>query len=285
MNRIWRHRCLSALAASLAATLALPVAAQEAPATAPATPTPAPGEPQPICADRPTKSNGPCTVDAGHFQVEADIVNASFMHEGGVTTDNWLILNPTLKYGLTSNLDIEANIAPIDIVRTKDASGLTTTQTGISDLFLRLKYEFVNTPNYQLALIPYVKAPTARQGIGNGAWEGGVIIPANIKLNSALSLALQAEVDDLENGAGGGHHVANSEDINLGLTLPHDITVFAELWGQWDFDPAGTVRQYSADIAAALGLGRDTQLDAGINFGLNRATPGVAPYIGVSHRF
>ena len=61
--------------------------------------------------------------------------------------------------------------------------------------------------------------------------------------------------------------------------------MFAEAWGQWSFDPAGTQRQYSADIAAALGLGRDTQLDAGINFGLNRATPGVAPYIGVSHRF
>lgn len=240
---------------------------------------------QPICADRPTKSNGPCTVDAGHFQLEADIVNASFMHASGVTTDSWLLFNPTLKYGLTSNLDIEANIDPLEIVRVKDAAGAVTTQSGVSDLFLRLKYEFLNTPGVQAAVMPYVKAPTARSRLGNGAWEGGLIAPVNIKLSSALNLAVQPEVDDLENGAGDGHHLAVSQDLNLALSLPHNVTVFAELWGQWAFDPAGTQRQYSADIAAALGLGRDSQLDAGINFGLNRATPGVAPYIGYSHRF
>ncbi len=268
------------VALAFACTLgAAPAAwAQEAPAAN------SPGL-QPICADRPTKANGPCTVDAGHFQLEGDIVNASFMHASGVTTDTWLVFNPTLKYGLTSNLDIEANIAPLQIVRVKDATGAVTTQSGVSDLFLRLKYEFLNKPSVQAAVMPYVKAPTARSGLGNGAWEGGLIAPVNIKLSSALSLAVQPELDALENAAGDGHHLAVSQDLSLGLSLPHNVTVFAELWGQWAFDPAGSQRQYSADIAAALGLGRDSQLDAGINFGLNRATPGVAPYIGYSHRF
>jgi hypothetical protein len=240
---------------------------------------------QPICADRPTKANGPCTVDVGHFQIEADIVNASFMHEAGVTTDNWLVLNPTLKYGLAPNLDIEVNIAPVQIVRVKDAAGAVSTQTGVGDLFLRLKYEFLNTPGVQAAVIPYVKAPTARLGIGDGAWEGGLIAPVNIKLSSSLNLVAQPEFDDLLNGSGAGHHLAVSQDLNLAWSLPHNVTLFAEVWGQWSFDPTGTQSQYSADIAAALGLGRDSQLDAGINFGLNRATPGVAPYIGYSHRF
>ncbi len=173
-------------------------------------------------------------------------------------------------------------MAPLEIVRTKDANGAVNTQSGVSDLFLRLKYEFLNKPSVQAALIPYVKAPTAQSGLGNGAWEGGLIVPVNIKLSSTLSLTLQPEVDDLENGASDGHHLATSQDVSLGLSLPHNFTLFAELWGQWAFDPAGTQRQYSADIAAALGLGRDSQLDAGINFGLNRATPGVEPYIGYS---
>lgn len=244
-----------------------------------------PGDPQPICPDRPTKANGPCTVDQGHWQVEADLVNAAFMHAGGVTTDTWLVANPTLKYGLTRNVDVEVNIDPLEIVRTRDASGAVDTLRGASDLFLRMKWEFLNHPNLQAALIPYVKAPTARIGIGNGAWEGGVIVPVNIKLSSALSLALQPEIDDLANGSGNGRHGAASADLSLGLSLPHNVTVFAEAWGQWSFDPAGTQRQYSADIAAALGLGRDSQLDAGINFGLNSATPGMAPYVGFSHRF
>lgn len=240
---------------------------------------------QPICADRPTKSNGPCTVDQGHWQVEADLVNAAFMHAGGITTDTWLIVNPTLKYGLARNLDIEVNIDPLEIVRTRDAAGMVDVERGVSDLYLRVKYEFLNRPAVQAALIPYVKAPTAKAGIGNGAWEGGLIAPVNIKLSSSLSLALQPEVDDLANAAGDGHHLATSADANLGLSAPHNLTLFAEIWGQWSFDPTGTQRQYSADVAAALAVGRDSQLDAGVNFGLNRATPGVAPYIGISHRF
>lgn len=265
-----------ALAIGMAAFLASAARAQEAPAATGL---------QPICADRQTKANGPCTVDPGHFQVEADIVNASFMHAGGVTTDTWLLFNPTLKYGLAPNLDIEANIAPVQILRVKDAAGKTTTETGAGDLFLRVKYQFLNTPGVQAAVIPYVKAPTARSGLGNGAWEGGLVAPVNVKLSSSLNLAVQPELDALENGDGSGHHLAFSQDFSLGLSLPHNVTLFAEIWGQWDFDPAATQRQYSADVAAALGLGRDSQLDAGINFGLNRFTPGVAPYVGFSHRF
>ncbi|MGH7025408.1 MAG: transporter, partial [Caulobacteraceae bacterium] len=109
---------------------------------------------QPICADRPTKSNGPCTVDQGHFQIEADIVNASFMNVSGMETDNWLLLNPTLKYGLTPKLDIEVNVDPLEIVHTRDAKGVTTTQSGISDTYFRAKYEFLNAADVQAAVMP-----------------------------------------------------------------------------------------------------------------------------------
>lgn len=276
-----RQSLMVSLTAAFACLAAGAAWAQETPAAASGDS----GGLQPICTDRPTKSNGACTVDDGHFQIESDVVNASFLHSDGVTTDTWLLFNPTLKYGLTRNLDIEANFDPWEIVRTKDANGAVGTQSGISDLFIRLKYEFLNTPGVQAAVVPYVKAPTAPLGVGNGAWEGGVIAPISIKLSSALNLAVQPELDDLENAAGDGHHLSAAQDLALGLSLPHNVTLFAELWGQWSFDPAGTQRQYSADIAASLGLGRDSQLDAGINFGLNRATPGAAPYIGVSHRF
>ena len=241
---------------------------------------------QPICADRPTKANGPCTVDVGHVQLEADLANASFQHAGGVTTDVWLIANPTLKLGLARHLDIEASFDPVEVVRVKAASGQVVRQTGVGDLFVKVKYAFLDRPSVQAALIPYVKAPTARTPlIGDGAWEGGLVAPVNVRLSGPLSVTVQPEFDALANAAGGGHHLAFSQDAAVALSLPHDVTVFGELWGQWDFDPAGTGRQYSADIAAALGLGRDSQLDAGINFGLNRQTPGVAPYIGYSHRF
>ncbi len=47
-----------------------------------------------FCTDRPPKANLPCTVDAGHFQYEADIVNWTQTKYGGVTIDTALFANP-----------------------------------------------------------------------------------------------------------------------------------------------------------------------------------------------
>lgn len=62
-------------------------------------------------------------------------------------------------------------------------------------------------------------------------------------------------------------------------------TVYAELWTAQNFDPAGTVQQYSADVAVAHLLIPVWQLDAGGNFGLNRNTPDAQVYLGLSTRF
>ena len=88
----------------------------------------------------------------------------------------------------------------------------------------------------------------------------------------------------LEEG-GGGHHVAMSQVVNLGTPIGDKFNVSAELWGQWDWDPTGTVTQYSADVAFAYLLNKNLQLDTGANFGLNRNTPGLELYVGVSTRF
>ena len=51
------------------------------------------------------------------------------------------------------------------------------------------------------------------------------------------------------------------------------------------WDPSGTIREASADGVVAYLLNNDLQLDAGANIGLNRATPDVELYGGVSVRF
>ncbi len=271
-----------------------PDAAANASSANPAT-SPAPGAPvstaaptlSPICTDRPTKSNYACTVDAGHFQYEADVFNGSFFRLNGVTTDTYLATNPTFKYGVTSNLDVEANISPLEIVHTSDKFGDSRTIAGVGDLILRLKYEFLNTTGgkLQAAIIPYVKAPTARIGIGNGVVEGGGILPINYKLTDTITLTTVPEVDALLDSTGGGRHLNTAQLVNVGVSLPKNFTVYGELYGDWNFDPAGTIRQYSADFAVAYGVTSELQLDTGVNFGLNRETAGVQAYVGVSQKF
>ncbi len=252
---------------------------------APAEPAGA-GSLSPICTDRPTKANYACTVDAGHVQYEADVVNASFLKNDGATTDTVLVANPTLKYGVSSDLDVEASIAALDTVRTHVEDGPTRTLAGPGDLYLRLKYEWVNqgSSGLQASVIPYVKAPTARPGIGNGSVEGGAILPMNYIVGD-VTLTTAPEVDVYENSGGGGHHVNTAQLVNVAFTLPRNFTLYEELWGDWNFDPSGTVRQYSFDSALTYGVTRYLQLDTGVNIGLNPQTPGVQAYVGVSQKF
>ena len=167
---------------------------------------------------------------------------AAFLRLDGVTTDTWLVINPTLKYGLTPNVDVEANFSPLEIVRTHDnASGSSQTLTGVSDLYLRLKYEFLNTDggNLQATILPYIKAPTARTGIGNGAVEGGLILPVNYKLNDQLTLTTVPEIDFFKDAIGDGRHVNTVQLINLGIALPDNFTLYGELWGRLEFRSVG----------------------------------------------
>lgn len=242
---------------------------------------------RPLCTDRPTKSDGACTVDAGHFQVESDVFNATTERSGGVTTDTYLFTSPTLKYGLTDTIDVEANPTPYEEVRTHSAGAPATRLYGVGDLYLRAKINLVGDDkgNFAATLYPFLKAPTARDGIGDGAWEGGMVVPLVIKLNDAFNLTFNPELDITKNMEGDGRHVGTAQLIDISWQLPKNVTVFGELWTDIDFDPQRTTKQYSADLAAAWQLPHDLQLDAGVNFGLNRETPDVQSYFGVSHRF
>ena len=239
-----------------------------------------------ICTDRPTKSNYACTVEPDHFQYEADIANYATYNAGGVTTQTWIAVNPTLKYGLTPDIDIEANFSPFVSVHSHEQSGAHATVTGVSDLYLRMKYAFANIDDgaFQATLLPYIKVPTAKLGIGNEAVEGGLILPVNYKLSDTVTLTTVPEIDFFKNALDDGRHANTAQLINVGWALPGNFTLYGELWGDWNFDPTGTVTQLSADTALAYGVTPYLQLDVGLNVGLNKNTPDLQGYIGIAQK-
>lgn len=243
-----------------------------------------------LCTDRPTKSSSPCTVDAGHWQVESDIYNWTQQTLGGVTTTTELFTNPTLKLGITNTLDFEVNIAPDERVRVHDAGvGVTTTANGVGDLFLRAKWSLIGDDggSFGFALAPFIKVPTAPLSIGNGAVEGGVAGLTQFNLSNNLQLSFDPEVDVLADAVGPGRHANAIGLVSLSYPASKTVTLSAELWGDANFDPSGTVTQASFDLGAAWipTKAPNFQLDGGVNLGLNKATPGVQAYVGVSRRF
>ena len=241
--------------------------------------------PGPICTDRPTKSNAPCTVPEGMVQVEADLFSWTRIATGPARADVLVYTNPVVKYGLGSNSDIQLNFAPLIKVRTR-AGGQTVSQIGVGDLTVRFKQRLTGPDSrVQVALLPFVKAPTAERGIGNGEWEGGVIVPVQVPVGTA-TLTLVPQLNMLADAlAPEDRHFEFQGVANLAYPIAARTTLAVELWTSQNWDPAGTLRQYSADTAVSYLLNDALQLDVGGNFGLNRATPDVQVYIGVSARF
>jgi hypothetical protein len=243
-----------------------------------------------LCTDRPTKSTSPCTVDAGRWQVESDVYNYTRQSSDSVTTTTQLFTNPTLKLGLTNNLDVEANIAPYEQVSTHDkAGGVKTTSTGVGDLFLKAKLNLLGDDGgtVAFALEPYIKVPTASAGVGNGAVEEGILAPIQLSLPASWQLVIDPEYDELANAIGRGQHSNISGLLSFGYPVTKSVTVSLEVWGDANFDPVGEVKQASLDLGAAWIPAKATnfQLDGGVNLGLNRSTPGAQAYLGISCRF
>jgi hypothetical protein len=88
---------------------------------------------------------------------------------------------------------------------------------GIGDTLARAKVNLWGNDggDSAAALIPYVKAPSAPVGIGNGAVKEGMIAPLALILPKNFTLLLIPEIDALKNSADNGRHGNYVFDVNL----------------------------------------------------------------------
>jgi hypothetical protein len=229
-----------------------------------------------ICPDRPSKANGACTVPVGHWQLEVSAIDWTHEPDMEVTSTG----QSFVKLGLSGSSDIEVGWTPyVSVHQTgPDASG-------VGDMLVRYKQRLnAADAKLQAALIPFVKLPTADHSIGNGKVESGIAVPLSAPVGS-FTATLGPEVDLLADADGHGYHAAVTNLVNVGWSANSPFSLSAELWNSVNFDPAGTVRQWSADGSAAYLVNERLQLDAGANFGLNKQTPDVELYAGVSVLF
>ncbi|MFI4964760.1 MAG: transporter [Caulobacterales bacterium] len=235
-----------------------------------------------FCAQRPGKATPPCILDAGRLQIETGLADAVFQHGDGAHDDTYTLGATELRLGVSRRVELEAAWAPVVIDQTRGRPR----RTGTGDASLAVLAALTDPDKMGVAVsaAAFVTLPTATHGLGAGGFTGGARLPIAIPLNDGFSLGLTPEVDVLRDAAGGGTHAAWVGVASLGRSFG-PVTLGAELWGQVEDDPAGTVRRASADLTSALMIGKNLQLDAGANFGLSRQTPDAEVYVGISRRF
>lgn len=239
----------------------------------------------PICADRPAKANGTCTVPARTLQVETGISGWSLTESDGARSELLSLGSTFLKVGLSDHADFEFGFTPYARLEVSDAASKTRA-SGFGDVILRYKHRLTpGDAKSQIALIPFVKVPTAARSLGNGKVEGGLAVPISIAASSTLSITFGPELDLLADADGQGRHAAIVNLVNVGVPIAPDLTLSGELWTNVNFDPSGTTKQASADPSMAYAVSDSIQIDAGANVGLTRDTPDVELYAGASFRF
>jgi len=233
--------------------------------------------------DRPDVTESPFTVDAGHFQVETDLVNLIREKSDTKETHTLLINQANLKIGITGSTAIQIGFQTYGRQKEKNGSSeAAEIHEGHGDLTFRIKQNLLGNDhgNFVLAILPYVKFPTSKYD-ENSRFEGGLIVPMLYKLPGEWKLGFQVEADRLKDKDQQAMHTEFLQSLTVSHPLLKGIEGIAETYYTYDFKE----HQFSNFINAAVQMevAKDFKLDAGLNYGIQH-TAEKHYFIGASYR-
>lgn len=225
--------------------------------------------------DRPGSTNTPYTIDAGHFQLEMEMINYTRLPNGQGSQLNYP--NPNLRIGLSNWLELDLAFVPHLSLQELSGRG---------DLNLKLKRNFFGNDGGPVAwaLMPGLKIPTHAAGLGNRHWEPYLMIPFSVTLQNKWAISLMPELDLRENASGQGMHTELITPFTFGRHLFSIFDAYAELVSHSSNDLNATWLTYFG-FGFTARVAKNAQIDAGMNLGLNEATPALNPFAGWVQRW
>lgn len=216
--------------------------------------------------DRPDVTESPITTDAGHLQVETDLFRLEKSQERGSSKTTRLFNQVNLKLGISGSTAIQMVVQSY-VLEKESTDGELKRSKGFGDLTLRIKQNLVGNDigNFAIALLPYLKFPTAT-ALGDDRYEGGLIIPMSLKLGGEWKLGMQLELDRLQNEAADGHHTQLLETLTVSHPLGKKLDAIAETYYTYDIQAHGWNNFLNA--ALQLEVAKDIKIDGGLNYGI-----------------
>ena len=238
--------------------------------------------------DRPDRANSARTLDAGHFPIESGL--AAYSRDtrtfDGTHSSSWTLGDTTLRIGLTNWAELQLGIPFYGNSRTSDPVAHSVQRDhGIGDLSITTIANLWGNDSKETAggLQFSVKTPTASRGMGNGKVEGEALflflahLPGDFDLSYNIGSAISAS-------DGGGYHADIINAISASHEIVGPLSAFAEFYSAV---PTNATREWegSIDVGLLCMIGKNVQLDAGLNIGVTRGADDLTAYFGVSVRF
>jgi len=237
--------------------------------------------------DRPDKTNSPHTLDAGHFQIESGLFGYTRTTASGVRSENFSWADTVLRVGLVPWAELQLEVPVYQTNRdTLLATHNTQHTSGTGDLTAFLKANLWGNRAGDTAggIEFWIKTPTASREIGNRKVEGGALFLLDLKLPGDFDLGINTGVGISANDNDNGYHADIINSISVSHAIAGSLSGYLEFYssvpthggGDW----VGTV-----DVGLLLMIGKNVQVDAGINMGVTTGADDWQPFVGVSCRF
>lgn len=250
--------------------------------------TPAAAQDRDLCPSRPGLGTPACTVDPGHVLVETGLVDWTRDNGSDARTDTMTIGDTLVRIGLTDVLEAQVGWTPYGHQRVRDlATGVVdaTGRAGDASIGAKLNLAHPDGSGFSAALAPSVSLPVGRSPIGAGDWGAAFLMPLSYALPKGFTLQATPEIDAAVDQDAHGRHLAWGTTLGLGIDLANAVDATLELQAIRDDDPSDRATRALAGVSFDWQPGKDWQLDAGANIGLNHAADTIALYAGVSRRF
>ena len=234
----------------------------------------------PMVTDRPGQTNGPYTVAPGHLQIETGLIDYTYGHAAQLSRID-VLAGAEFRIGLVPDGEFDVVVNPFSWQRQGSIQS-----SGFGDTSIEGKWTIWSNAsgNAGLGLIPFISFNTAQQHLGTGGTAGGVAFPLQLPLPADFSLGLMPGVSAVPAGSGSGSDPQVAASVSLSRTIVGNLSGFGEFAANIDTRHAG---QWvgTVDFGLIWLVTNDLQLDLGMNVGVTRAAPDLAPFLGLSVRF
>lgn len=229
-----------------------------------------------MSTDRPDVTESAYTVDAGHFQLETDLIKWVKNDQGGIRSVDRFYNLANLKLGLTNSTDFQV------VINTYHENSINQTFASgafFEDITLRLKQNLWGNKGGKTALtaMPYLTIPLKEGGL-----EGGIIFPFVAEINSKINMGAQAQFALARNDVNDKYHAEILNSITFSRELAKNLEGFVETFYNYSFENKNL--EAYADAGLIISISDNVKLDAGTNLGLNKASSNVY-FVGLSFRY
>jgi len=241
-------------------------------------------------ADRPDKTDCPFTVDAGHFQVEMDLINMT--NNQPDSKHNYVGYRSTelapmnFKIGLLGNLDFQLVFTSYRWDKTNDLNNSTTyRKDGFNGITPRFKINLIGNDGgfFALALIPFLSLPVSQYPFGTSSVEGGLGVPFAFDI-PGWDVGFQSTIHINRNDAGSKYHSEFDNSVSIGHSVFGKLSFSGEFFSNISTETNMTWIG-TFDTWLTYQVNENFRIDGGVYIGLTQAADEWHPWGGLTFRY